>query len=77
MSPIIGNIIVIAILAVVIFFAARATYRELKREVSGQGCSGCTGGSCSSCASASKNIDRRKLREVRKWQKQYRKDHRN
>lgn len=76
MSPILGNIIVIAALAVIIFFAGRATYRELKKEVSGQGCSGCAGGSCSSCASAPKNIDRKKLRQVRKWQKAYEKEHR-
>ncbi len=77
MSPIVGNIIVIAVLAVIIFFAGRATYRELKKEASGQGCSGCAGGSCSSCASAPKNIDRKKLRQVQKWQKEYEKEHRN
>ena len=75
MSPILGNIIVIALLAVAVFFAARATYRELKREISGRGCSGCDGGSCSSCASAPKNIDQKKLRQVRRWQKQYEKEH--
>lgn len=76
MSPILGNIIVIAVLAVTIFFAGRATVRELKKEVSGQGCSGCAGGSCSSCASFRKNIDKKKLRQVRRWQKEYEKEHR-
>ncbi len=45
MPPIIGNIIVIAILAVVVFFAARSLYRSHKR---GGGCSGDCG-NCKGC----------------------------
>ncbi|MBR0342833.1 MAG: FeoB-associated Cys-rich membrane protein [Oscillospiraceae bacterium] len=45
MSPILGNLIVIAVLAIVVFFAARSVWRTHK---SG-GCSGC-GGNCSGCS---------------------------
>ena len=50
MSPIIGNAIVIVILAVILFFAGRSTLRTFKNEVSGKGCAGCSGKcSCSNC----------------------------
>ena len=46
MSPVLGNLIVIIILAVLVFFAARSIWRTHK---SG-GCSGCGGGSCAGCS---------------------------
>lgn len=45
MPPVIGNIIVIAILAVVVFFAARSVYRSHKK---GGGCNGDCG-HCNGC----------------------------
>lgn len=45
-----GTIIVLAVLAVVIFFASRSTLRHLRSEWKGEGCSSC-GGSCGSCSS--------------------------
>jgi len=49
MSPVLGNLIVIIILAVLVFFAARSIWRSHK---SGgcAGCSGCGGGSCAGCS---------------------------
>ncbi|MBQ6545766.1 MAG: hypothetical protein IJL72_08495 [Lachnospiraceae bacterium] len=51
----IGTIIVVAILAVIIFFAGRRTLRDIRAELNGQGCSSCGGGcsgNCASCGSA-------------------------
>ena len=47
-----GTILIIAILAVVLFFALRSTIKRLKDELSGKGCS-CSGGSCSGCCGCS------------------------
>ena len=60
MSPVLGNLIVIAILAVMIFFAGRKCIRIMKDSISGRGCSGCgSAGQCScecgGCASIPKN----------------------
>ena len=55
MSPVIGQGIVIAVICVITFFAARATLRNIKAELRGEatcaGCSGCgqgksSGGTC-------------------------------
>ncbi len=58
MSPVLGNLIVIAILAVIIFFSGRKCIQMMKDSISGKGCSGCSGcssaGQCScGCASCS------------------------
>ena len=50
MNPILGNIIVIAILAVPVFFAGRYCFRDIKSSLSGGPCGGCSG-DCSSCGS--------------------------
>ena len=49
MPSVIGNIIVILILAVVVYFAGRRTIRDIRAELNGEGCSSC-GGGCSGCA---------------------------
>ncbi|HAE80075.1 MAG TPA: FeoB-associated Cys-rich membrane protein [Lachnoclostridium sp.] len=58
MSPVLGNLIVIAILAVIIFFSGRKCIQMMKDSISGKGCSGRSGcssaGQCScGCASCS------------------------
>ncbi|MBQ5422103.1 MAG: FeoB-associated Cys-rich membrane protein [Clostridium sp.] len=50
MSPVLGNLIVIAILAVIIFFSGRKCIQMMKDSISGKGCSGCSG--CNGCSSA-------------------------
>jgi hypothetical protein len=56
MAAIIGNITVIVVLGITIFFAGRSTLRQFKRELSGGGCSGCSGScaGCSKCGTAEK-----------------------
>ncbi len=62
MSPVLGNLIVIAILAVIIFFSGRKCIQMMKDSISGKGCSGCSGCSsvghcscgCASCSSREK-----------------------
>ena len=62
MSPVLGNLIVIAILAVIIFFSGRKCIQMMKDSISGKGCSGCSGCSsagqcscgCSSCSDGEK-----------------------
>ena len=62
MSPVLGNLIVIAILAVIIFFSGRKCIQMMKDSISGKGCSGCSGCSsaghcscgCSSCSGGEK-----------------------
>ena len=62
MSPVLGNLIVIAILAVIIFFSGRKCIQMMKDSISGKGCSGCSGCSsagqcscgCASCSSGKK-----------------------
>jgi hypothetical protein len=54
MSQIIGNIVIIAILAVVIGLALRKTISGFKSELRGEGCASC--GSRSSCQSFRKNV---------------------
>ncbi len=62
MSPVLGNLIVIAILAVIIFFSGRKCIQMMKDSISGKGCSGCSGCSsagqcscgCSSCSGREK-----------------------
>ncbi|MBQ7613895.1 MAG: FeoB-associated Cys-rich membrane protein [Butyrivibrio sp.] len=51
MASIIGNGIVIIVLAILIFFSGRSALRQFKRELNGGGCSCCSGGcnGCSSC----------------------------
>ncbi|MCR5101682.1 MAG: FeoB-associated Cys-rich membrane protein [Butyrivibrio sp.] len=54
MPPIIGNIIVIAILLVVLYVCGKNVIQDIKGELTGKGCAGCSGncsGSCSSCGS--------------------------
>ena len=54
MPPIVGNIIVIAVLAVVAFFCGRATLRSIRAELRGEAtCAGCSG-NCHGCGSAGK-----------------------
>ena len=48
MPPILGHIIVIAILAVPVYFAGRYCLHDIKSAFSGGGCGGCSG-DCSSC----------------------------
>ena len=59
MSPVLGNLIVIAILAVIIFFSGRKCIQMMKDSISGKGCSGCSSAGqcscgCSSCSSREK-----------------------
>ena len=54
MPPIVGNIIVIAVLAAVTFFCGRATLRSIRAELRGEAtCAGCSG-NCHGCGSAGK-----------------------
>lgn len=55
----IGTILVIAILAVPVYFAARFCVRDIKRQLNGGNCSGCSG-SCGSCSSNCTNVDKKK-----------------
>ena len=48
MPPILGHIIVIAILAVPVYFAGRYCLRDIRGSLTGGGCGGCSG-DCSSC----------------------------
>jgi len=50
MSPILGHIIAIAILAVPVFFAGRYCFRDIKSALTSGSCGGCSG-DCSSCGS--------------------------
>ena len=55
MSPVLGHIIVIAMLAVPVFFAGRYCFREIKGALTDGSCGGCSGGcsgDCSSCGSS-------------------------
>ena len=52
MPPILGNIIVIAILAVVVFFAGRYCLRDIKNQLSGHGGCGSCSGNCGSCGAS-------------------------
>ena len=61
MNPILGQIIVISVLLVVVFFAGRATIREIKAELNGKPCSQCGGscsGSCASCSIAAEDLQK-------------------
>ncbi len=49
MPGILGNIIVIAVLLVIVYFAGRRTLKDIRAELNGQGCSSC-GGGCSGCS---------------------------
>lgn len=50
-----GTIFVIAVIAVLAFFSARAGIKSMKRAVRGEGCSGCgCSGSCAHCQSGKK-----------------------
>ena len=48
MPPVLGNIIVICILAVPVFFAGRYCYRDIKGALTKGKCAGCSG-NCSAC----------------------------
>jgi len=49
MPSILGHIIVIAVLAVPVYFSARYCIRDIRNQLNGGGCSAC-GGSCSGCS---------------------------
>ena len=51
MSPLLSNLIVILILAVIVFLAVRSIWRNRKNGGCGYGCTGCTG----NCAGCKKN----------------------
>lgn len=53
MSPVIGNLIVIAILAVIVFFSLRTCIRMMRDSLTGKGCSGCGSAGQCSCGCAS------------------------
>ena len=60
MPPILGHIIVIAVLLVVCFLSGRAAFLDIRNQLAGKGgcgsssgCSGCSGGSCASCGGCS------------------------
>ncbi|WP_155839515.1 FeoB-associated Cys-rich membrane protein [Butyrivibrio proteoclasticus] len=56
MSSIIGNVIVIGILAVILFFSGRHAFKIFRNELKGGGCSCCSGNcSCASCGSKKKS----------------------
>lgn len=72
MNPVIGQAIVIAVICVIAFFAARATLRNIKAELRGEatcaGCNGC-GGNKAECKMCSKSVDElRKLAKERSSQ---------
>ena len=49
MNPVIGQIIVISVLAVIVFFCGRSMLRNIRAELRGEGsCAGCPG--CSGCS---------------------------
>ncbi|MCR4688498.1 MAG: hypothetical protein K5745_02995 [Saccharofermentans sp.] len=73
MNP--GTIVVIVVLAVIIFFAGRATIREFKNELTGKGCAGCSG-SCSGSSCSSCKVSKEDLEKAKAWHEQYQKDHR-
>lgn len=71
MNP--GNIIAIAVLAVIVFFAGRAAFKEIRNTVTGKGCSGCSGscsGTCPSCRVSDEDMDK-----ARQWHENYIKEH--
>lgn len=53
MPPILGYIIVIAVLLVICFLSGRAAVRDIRNQLAGKGgcgsCSGGCGGNCASC----------------------------
>ena len=54
MPSMIGNIIVIAVLAIVVFFCGRSVLRQIRAELRGEAtCAGCSG-NCHGCGSAGK-----------------------
>ena len=57
MSAVLGNIIVIAILAVIVFFCGKSVIGSIKGELSGGGCAGCSHncGCCGGCSSVKKS----------------------
>ncbi|MBQ1407686.1 MAG: FeoB-associated Cys-rich membrane protein [Eubacterium sp.] len=68
MNPILGHIIVITVLLIVVFFAGRATIKELRAELNGKPCSQCGGscsGSCSSCNVSTEELNKL-LEKIRK-----------
>ena len=72
MAPFIGQAIVIAVICIVTFFAARETIRNIRAELRGEatcaGCSGC-GGNKAECKMCSKSVDElRKLARERSSQ---------
>ncbi|MBO6214880.1 MAG: FeoB-associated Cys-rich membrane protein [Lachnospiraceae bacterium] len=64
MPPILGNIIVLAILAVIVFFCGRNVIRDIKHELSGGSCASCpgacSGGGCSGCSGCAGGIQQKK-----------------
>ena len=55
MPPVLGHIIVIAILAIIVYFCGRNVIRGIKHELSGGGCTGCPGG-CAGCSKCAKKL---------------------
>lgn len=50
MTPIIGHIIVFAVLCVIVLICGRNTFRIFRNELKGGGCASCPGGcSCGKC----------------------------
>jgi len=57
MPSILGYIIVLAVLAVPVYFSARYCIRDIRRQLNGGGCTACGGGcsgNCAGCAAHSK-----------------------
>lgn len=63
-----GNIIVWAVVAAVVFFAGRSAIRSFRNELKGGSCVGCgsSGGCCGNCVHAREEAE--KLEELRKKQ---------
>lgn len=57
MPPILGYIIVIAVLLVICFLSGRAAFLDIRNQLAGKGgcgsCSGGCGGNCASCGGCS------------------------
>ncbi|MCR4587460.1 MAG: FeoB-associated Cys-rich membrane protein [Lachnospiraceae bacterium] len=52
MPPILGNIIVIAIIVAILVVCGKNVVEMIRGELKGSGCAGCSGGcSCSGCSS--------------------------
>ena len=52
MTPLVGHIIVIAVLCAIVFICGKNFIRNIKHELSGGGCASCPGGcSCGKCDS--------------------------